>query len=461
MNTYADKTQENKSNSVNNLSKQQSKSESAFQFVDNRPEAIAQRKLQEIANNSPQVKQLKVIQDMANNYASQTTQRKENLEEETLQGKFETIQKKENKTGLPDNLKSGVENLSGYSLDDVKVHYNSDKPAQLNAHAYAQGTDIHLGAGQEKHLPHEAWHVVQQKQGRVQPTMQMKGGVNVNDDEELENEADVMGGKAQDNLSVLYPLANNKQNSLSPSSLLPIQGKFTGDLESMTFENILENVATHLDVNPEDIRAYVNETGEQTLKQFGSILAIVHYVKPYLEIDLADRFLADQRMVGDIQVIKPKLTQGNCHGFSFGEGGDNKTDINTLDELMQNWNGNTPILLCTDGSFIISHTAKLEGGRYTQTLPDGPIFSTTRDVLEAKYVHCYDLPGQLEVYLRERAAYLEEQKNVTNRLNAHNRLMKRIEGIVGKNKDYYSATNLNPETDWKEIEKLIITYQKV
>lgn len=35
---------------------------------------------------------------------------------------------------------------------------------------YSQGTDIHIGPGQEKHLPHEAWHVVQQKQGRVKPT---------------------------------------------------------------------------------------------------------------------------------------------------------------------------------------------------------------------------------------------------------------------------------------------------
>lgn len=104
-------------------------------------------------------------------------------------------QQKENKTGLPDNLKSGVENLSGMSMDDVKVHYNSSKPSQLQAHAYAQGTDIHVASGQEKHLPHEAWHVVQQKQRRVKPTMQMQG-VNVNDDTGLEREADVMGGKA-------------------------------------------------------------------------------------------------------------------------------------------------------------------------------------------------------------------------------------------------------------------------
>ncbi len=106
------------------------------------------------------------------------------------------LQKKENKTGMPDHLKAGVEKLSGISIDDVKVHYNSSRPAQLNALAYAQGTDIHIGPGQEKHLPHEAWHVVQQKEGRVKPTIQMKEGTPVNDDPGLEKEADMMGEKA-------------------------------------------------------------------------------------------------------------------------------------------------------------------------------------------------------------------------------------------------------------------------
>ena len=105
------------------------------------------------------------------------------------------IMRKANNTGLPDNLKSGVESLSGMSMDDVKVHYNSDKPAQLQALAYAQGTDIHVGPGQESHLPHEAWHVVQQKQGRVQPTVQMEG-THTNTDKSLDAEADTMGAKA-------------------------------------------------------------------------------------------------------------------------------------------------------------------------------------------------------------------------------------------------------------------------
>ena len=99
---------------------------------------------------------------------------------------------KQNNTGLPDNLKVGVENLSSLSLDDVHVHYNSTKPAQVQALAYTQGADIYVGPRQEKHLPHEAWHVVQQKQGRVMPRMQMQE-IAINNDQELEREATLVG----------------------------------------------------------------------------------------------------------------------------------------------------------------------------------------------------------------------------------------------------------------------------
>jgi hypothetical protein len=102
----------------------------------------------------------------------------------------------ERHVGLPDGLKAAVEGLSGMSLDGVKVHYNSPKPAQFDALAYAQARDIHLGPGQERHLPHEAWHVVQQAKGRVKPTVRLKDGVPVNDDEALEHEADAMAAAA-------------------------------------------------------------------------------------------------------------------------------------------------------------------------------------------------------------------------------------------------------------------------
>lgn len=96
---------------------------------------------------------------------------------------------------LPAKLQAAMEKMSGLSLDGVKVHYNSSKPSQVNALAYAQGADIYLGPGQERHLPHEAWHIVQQKQGRVRPTLQVSG-MAVNDNPSLEREADLMGMRA-------------------------------------------------------------------------------------------------------------------------------------------------------------------------------------------------------------------------------------------------------------------------
>ncbi len=108
----------------------------------------------------------------------------------------EEEKKAENKTGLPDSLKAGIESMSGFDLSGVRVNYNSSKPAQLNAHAYTQGNAIEVAPGQEKHVPHEAWHVVQQMQGRVKPTMQMKE-VQINDDDRLEKEADRMGERSE------------------------------------------------------------------------------------------------------------------------------------------------------------------------------------------------------------------------------------------------------------------------
>lgn len=96
---------------------------------------------------------------------------------------------------LPKDLQFGVEQLSGEDLSNVRVHRDSPEPEKLDAHAYTQGEDIHLAPGQEKHLPHEAWHVVQQKQGRVQPTLQKKNAL-INDNSGLEREADTMGARA-------------------------------------------------------------------------------------------------------------------------------------------------------------------------------------------------------------------------------------------------------------------------
>lgn len=108
--------------------------------------------------------------------------------------------KRKKGTGLPDTLAKGVENLSGMSMDNVTVHRNSDQPAQLNAYAYARDPDIHLAPGQEVHLPHEAWHVAKQAQGRVNPVKQTMGDV-VNDDQPLAQTADEVGARAATDIS--------------------------------------------------------------------------------------------------------------------------------------------------------------------------------------------------------------------------------------------------------------------
>ena len=98
---------------------------------------------------------------------------------------------KPNLTGIPTQMKLDFEQRSGLSFDDVRVHYNSDKPAQLQALAYTQGTQVYVGPGQERHLKHELGHVVQQMTGLVFPT-KVINGVTINDSPLLEKMADTM-----------------------------------------------------------------------------------------------------------------------------------------------------------------------------------------------------------------------------------------------------------------------------
>jgi hypothetical protein len=167
MNTPTDKTKEDKSQaSLDGEAKMQSLSDSTFQVVDSPTEAAKMQPLQELANTSPEVKGSAQLQAPTDDFTGQT----------------QAILRQENKTSLPDNIKTGIENISGYSTDDVKVHYGFPGPVRLNANAFAQGTDIDLGPGQEKHLPHELGHEVSQQEGSVKPTLQIKDKGNINDD---------------------------------------------------------------------------------------------------------------------------------------------------------------------------------------------------------------------------------------------------------------------------------------
>lgn len=95
----------------------------------------------------------------------------------------------QNRTGIPDPVKQKLESTSGLSLDDVCIHYRSSRPARLNALAYTQGNDVYLETGQERYLPHELGHVIQQKKMTIWPTATINGFA-VNTSPVLEQEAD-------------------------------------------------------------------------------------------------------------------------------------------------------------------------------------------------------------------------------------------------------------------------------
>lgn len=92
-------------------------------------------------------------------------------------------------SGIPIQLKKRTEAETGLSFDDVRVHYNSGRPRQIEALAYTQGSQVYLGPGQAHLLPHELSHVIQQKTGRIKPDSTING-LPVNTDPRLEQQAD-------------------------------------------------------------------------------------------------------------------------------------------------------------------------------------------------------------------------------------------------------------------------------
>jgi len=86
MSEYADKSKENKGIVVNGQVTQR-KTGQTSQLVDNRPQAVAQRKMQEAINNSPRIQQLKAnnifgvaqLQENSLNTTSQPLQKKTKL----------------------------------------------------------------------------------------------------------------------------------------------------------------------------------------------------------------------------------------------------------------------------------------------------------------------------------------------------------------------------------------------
>ncbi|MCP2729229.1 eCIS core domain-containing protein [Limnofasciculus baicalensis] len=198
--------------------------------------SIGNRAVNQLLANQPLVQTKPLFQGLSHELLaeSQTIQNNEPIQAKEADSVSVSEVQPENKTGLPDQLKTGIENLSGIGMDDVRVHYNSSKPTDVQALAYTQGTDIHVASGQEKHLPHEAWHIVQQKQGRVKPSFKLKNGIAIDDSPNLEREADIMGAKAKTISHKVHHNATIESNSFVQS---PITANSTQQLTSNSSPN--------------------------------------------------------------------------------------------------------------------------------------------------------------------------------------------------------------------------------
>ncbi|WP_075164051.1 eCIS core domain-containing protein [Microscilla marina] len=172
-------------------------------------------------NPAIQAKQRPIQRKNSNNaYASKEGQKP------PIQAKQEPIKRRQN-NNKETQVKKNVGQLMGTDVSDTKVHYNSSKPAQLQAEATAQGNQVHLAPGKEKHLGHELTHVAQQKQGIVKPTVQANNGTSINNDPRLEKQADDIGAKAlqmkSNNTDDTRSTTNSTNTSTSNNQSSPVQ----------------------------------------------------------------------------------------------------------------------------------------------------------------------------------------------------------------------------------------------
>jgi Domain of unknown function (DUF4157) len=142
------------------------------------------------------------------------------------------------KTGIPENLKTNMENAFNTDFSDVKIH-EGPEPLSIGALAYTQGNHIYFAPGQynpasqkgQELLGHELTHFVQQKQGRVAGSTTQ--GLSINTDSNLEMEADRAGTKASRGESVQLV-----DTSLGARSQSVIQPKLGFELELLVLVDV-------------------------------------------------------------------------------------------------------------------------------------------------------------------------------------------------------------------------------
>lgn len=131
--------------------------------------------------------------------------------------------KKNSGEKLPDTLQAKMETSFDSNFSNVKINTNSSEASSMGAKAFAQGNEISFSPGAyqpetqegQKLIGHELTHVVQQRNTNIPATTQFSG-LNINQDESLEREADQKGtlaaqgrktGMSSSNQSTIQPVA--------------------------------------------------------------------------------------------------------------------------------------------------------------------------------------------------------------------------------------------------------------
>lgn len=244
--------------------------------------------------------------------------------------------------GLPIQLKERMEAISGESMDDVNVEYNSDKPAQLKALGVAKGGNtIQLARGAEEHLPHEAGHIIQQKKGEVKATTEVNGQA-VNDDKAMEAGADNYAAQAMKGTTAAPTQLKKSSGGKGVAQLQRKKGaKMPGvpEIRSL-FVNAVKDKFKTIAINSGKMKKVGNSFGQGIYGgkqgQLKGKRKMTHYEK--VARHLATILLALDGKREEVQVgvsLSKKKLAIACNKSSL-----SKYHGMTLDQILGNWESN-------------------------------------------------------------------------------------------------------------------------
>lgn len=135
-------------------------------------------------------------------------------------------------------------------LSRPAVHpYQKMAVEENNREENTQGTVIPRTPEQAEHLPPEAWHVVQQRKGRIQSTIQLKE--NTDGNEELERETEQDGTEANAMEKTASPKLSNTTTNVVQRTLLTKSDIFGDQVKWI----IVKGIARHIDGGSGDEKA--------------------------------------------------------------------------------------------------------------------------------------------------------------------------------------------------------------